>query len=132
MGPAEASLQPDPVAAGRRVARADGRVRPEILEATYAEPRLRVLFPWVSMGELHLSRCTKTPWTWDVPWILPMKDGGYWVVGPSRKESVGQVATIEAAIARVVERLAPGWGPAFNGTREELAAYEASRAEADN
>src|SRR5579862_8342094 len=115
-GPAEASLEPDPVEAGWRVARADGRVTPEILEATYAEPRLRVLFPWVSMGELHLSRCTRPPWTWDVPWILLMEDGRYWVVGPSRKESVGQVATIEEAIASVVERLPPGFGPAFNGT----------------
>lgn len=46
--------------------RDDGRVRPELLEAAYAEPRLRVPFPWTGMGELHFSRCTETRWTWDI------------------------------------------------------------------
>ncbi|MCW2935901.1 MAG: putative family transposase [Actinomycetia bacterium] len=49
------------------------------------------------------------------------------VLGPLRTESVGQVATAEQAIALVVERPPAGCGPAFAGTRYELAAYEASR-----
>lgn len=86
----------------------------------------------MSMGELHLSRCTKPRWTWDIPYILPVAGGGYLVAGPLRTESVGRAATVEEAIAMVVGRLPPGCGPAFDGTPEELAAYEASRPEADD
>lgn len=105
--------------------RDDGRVRPELLEAAYAEPRLRVLFPWTGMGELHFSRCTEQPWTWDIPHISPGKDGTWWVLGPSRNEAVGQVAMVEQAIAMVAGQLPPGCGPAFPGTWDELAGYEA-------
>ena len=57
------------VEAGWQIVRDDGRVRVELLEAAYAEPRLRRLFPWTGMGELHFSRCSEWPWTWDVPYI---------------------------------------------------------------
>ncbi|MFF4711049.1 DUF6193 family natural product biosynthesis protein [Streptomyces eurythermus] len=116
------------VEAGWQKVRDDGRVRPELLEAACAEPRLRRLFPWTGMGELHFSRCTEQPWTWDIPYIQPAADGGYWVSGPSRSEDVGPAATPLEAIAMVVERLPPGCGPAFVGTREELAAHEAASA----
>jgi Family of unknown function (DUF6193) len=113
------------VEAGWRAVREDGRVRPELLEAAYAEPHLRQLFPWTGMGELHFSRCTGQRWTWDIPYILPAAEGTYWVAGPLRTESVGPAATARDAVAMVVDRLPPGCGPAFVGTPEELAAYEA-------
>ncbi|WP_222872040.1 MULTISPECIES: DUF6193 family natural product biosynthesis protein [unclassified Streptomyces] len=100
--------------------RVDGR----LLRAAYAEPRLRQLFPWVGMGELHFSRCTELRWTWDVPFVAPMMGGGFLVGGPSRSQSVGPAPTAEAAIAMVVERLPPGCGRAFVGTPEELAEKE--------
>ena len=31
----------------------------EMVRAAYAEPRLRQLFPWTGMWELHFSRCTE-------------------------------------------------------------------------
>ncbi|MFG2136572.1 DUF6193 family natural product biosynthesis protein [Streptomyces sp. NPDC048650] len=102
--------------------RVDGR----LLRAAHAEPRLRQLFPWVGMGELHFSRCTELRWTWDVPFIAPMMGGGFFVGGPSRSQSVGPAPTAEAAIAMVVERLPPGCGRAFVGTPEELAEKEQS------
>jgi hypothetical protein len=112
--------------------RADGRVRPELLDAAYAELALRQLFPWTGMGELHFSRCTSPRWTWDIPYIASTADGGYWVSGPLRSETVGPAATPAQAIAMVVERLPPGCGPAFVGSPEELAAYEeASRLQTD-
>lgn len=111
---------------GWRDVRDDGRVRPELLEGAYAEPRLRVLFPWTGMSELHFSRCTEKRWTWDLPYISPGKDGTYWVLGPSRNETVGQVATVAQAIAMLVERLPAGCGPAFLGTPQELAEHETS------
>jgi hypothetical protein len=114
------------VEAGWQAVRDDGRVRTELLEAAYAEPRLRQLFPWTGMGELHFSRCTEHRWTWDIPYVQPATGGAYWVAGPDRTQSVGPAATAQEAIAMVVERLPPGSGPAFVGTSEELAAHEAN------
>lgn len=116
----------DVVEAGWREVRADGRVRPELLDAAYAEPRLRQLFPWTGMGELHFSRCTGPRWTWDVPYVAPAAGGGYMVLGPNRDETVGRATTPAQAVAMVVERLPSDCGPAFVGTSEELAAHERS------
>ena len=113
------------VEAGWQAVRDDGRVRTELLEAAYADPRLRQLFAWTGMGELHFSRCTGPRWTWDIPYIQPVAGGAYWVSGPDRTQSVGPAATAQEAVAMVIERLPPGCGPAFVGTPEELAAHEA-------
>jgi hypothetical protein len=109
--------------AGWQAVRDDGRVRPELVALAYAEPRLRQLFPWTGMGELHFSRCTGSPWTWDIPYVMPDADGAYFVAGPHRNQTVGPAATAQDAIAMVVERLPPGTGPAFVGTPEELAKH---------
>lgn len=114
------------VEAGWQKVRDDVRVRPELLEAAYAEPRLRQLFPWTGMGELHFSRCTEWPWAWDIPYIQPAAEGKYWVSGPLRSESVGPAATAQQAVTMVVDRLPPNCGPAFVGTREELTAHDAA------
>ncbi|MET9255787.1 DUF6193 family natural product biosynthesis protein [Streptomyces sp. NPDC003717] len=116
------------VEVGWEKVRVDGGLRPELLEAACAEPRLRQLFPWVGMGQLHFSRCTEFRWTWDIPYIMPAAGDTYFVAGPSRNESVGPAATAQQAVAMVVDRLPPGCGPAFLGTPEELAAYELGRA----
>ncbi|MFE7312862.1 DUF6193 family natural product biosynthesis protein [Streptomyces sp. NPDC057555] len=102
------------------------RVDGQLLRTAYTEPRLRQLFPWVGMAELHFSRCTEPRWTWDIPFIAPMMGGGFFVRGPSRSQSVGPAPTAEAAIAMVVERLPPDCGRAFVGTPEELAEKEQS------
>ncbi|WP_308118142.1 DUF6193 family natural product biosynthesis protein [Streptomyces buecherae] len=114
------------VEAGWQSVRDDGRVRAELLAAAYAEPRLRQLFPWTGMMELHFSRCTEPRWTWDIPYVQPDADGGYRVSGPDRGETVGFAATAQDAVAMVVQRLPAGCGPAFVGTPEELAAHEAA------
>jgi len=113
------------VEAGWQIVRDDGRVRPGLLEAAYAEPRLRRLFPWTGMGELHFSRCTEWPWTWDIPYIEPAAGGTYVVSGPSRVENVGSAATAQEAVAMVVDHLPPGTGTAFVGTREQFSAHQA-------
>ncbi len=64
MGPVNRKPSDDAlVEAGWQAVRDEGRVRAELLEAAYAEPRLRQLFPWTGMGELHFSRCTEQRWT---------------------------------------------------------------------
>ncbi|MEU6484415.1 DUF6193 family natural product biosynthesis protein [Streptomyces sp. NPDC046887] len=113
------------VEAGWQAVRDDGRVRPELLEAAYAEPRLRQLFPWTGMGELHFSRCTGWGWTWDIPYVMPNGDV-YLVAGPLRTQVVGPAATAPQAVAMVLDRLPADCGPAFAGTPEELAAHEAA------
>ncbi|MGW3399040.1 DUF6193 family natural product biosynthesis protein [Streptomyces hydrogenans] len=114
------------VEVGWQAVRDDGRVRPELLEAAYAEPRLRQLFPWTGMGELHFSRCTEQRWTWDIPYIQPAGDRTYRVSGPLHGETVGPAATAQDAIAMVVQHLPADCGPAFLGTPEELAAHAAT------
>ncbi|MET9694740.1 DUF6193 family natural product biosynthesis protein [Streptomyces sp. NPDC006514] len=113
------------VESGWQKVRDDGRVDTELLHAASAEPRLRQLFPWTGMGELHFSRCTDAPWTWDILFIQPGMGGTYWVSGPSRNETLGPVATADQAVALVVHHLPPGCGPAFVGSPEALAAHEA-------
>ncbi|MFC8717888.1 DUF6193 family natural product biosynthesis protein [Kitasatospora sp. NPDC057198] len=114
----------DRVEAGWRAVRADGCVRPELLDLAYAEPSLRQLFPWTGMGELHFSRCTEQRWTWDIPYVQPVAGGGYRVSGPLRSQTAGPAATAAEAVAMVVERLPAGCGPAFVGTPDELVAHE--------
>ncbi|MEU1535351.1 DUF6193 family natural product biosynthesis protein [Streptomyces fagopyri] len=114
------------VEAGWQKVRDDGRVRPELVEAAYAEPHLHQLFPWTGMGELHFSRCTEWPWAWDIPYIQPAVGGGYWVSGPLRSETVGPASTAQQAIMMVVERLPANCGPACAGTRDELSAHDAA------
>ncbi|MFH8254245.1 DUF6193 family natural product biosynthesis protein [Streptomyces roseolus] len=121
----------DKVEAAWRELIGSSRVSAELVEAAYAEPRLRQLFPWVGMWELHFSRCTER-WTWDVPYVGPTAAGPghagpYYVEGPSRTQKVGRADTAQEAIAMVVERLPPNCGPAFDGTPEELVTFENGR-----
>ncbi|MET9514695.1 DUF6193 family natural product biosynthesis protein [Streptomyces sp. NPDC002994] len=116
-------------------------VSADLVAAAYAEPRLRELFPWVGMGELHFSRCTEERWTWDVPYIRPMAGGRdhtgpgpYSVEGPSRIQTIhraGKAETAQRAVAMVVERLPEGCGPAFAGTPEEWASAQLEARDAE-
>ncbi|KNB50883.1 hypothetical protein AC230_20195 [Streptomyces caatingaensis] len=78
----------------------------ELARVAYAEPRLRRLRPWTGMWELHFSRCTEFPPTWDLPYICPGASGGYWVEGPTRVcPRIAETDSAQAAVAVVVERL---------------------------
>ncbi|WP_240958460.1 DUF6193 family natural product biosynthesis protein [Streptomyces barkulensis] len=92
----------------------------ELVRAAYAEPRLRQLFPWAGMWELHFSRCIEPPFTWDVLYIAPRKGGGFLVEGPSRGESVGEADTAGVAVAIVVDHLPQDCDRAFVGNRHDL------------
>ncbi|WP_326628094.1 MULTISPECIES: DUF6193 family natural product biosynthesis protein [unclassified Streptomyces] len=89
----------------------------DIVEAAYANPLLRSLFPLISHGSLQFSRCTHTPWSYDVPSLHPQLGGG-WRARPAHKgrdipDRYAQ--TPEEAVVFVVEGLPDGCGPAVEG-----------------
>ncbi len=91
------------------------RGNPAAIEAAYAEPRLRALFPWPSHGALHFFRNTRYPWRDDLPFIV---GGAECIVYAPRGEStcvLGQSLTPQEAAALVVAHLPDDCGPAFEG-----------------
>ncbi|WP_328546331.1 DUF6193 family natural product biosynthesis protein [Streptomyces platensis] len=122
-----ASQAPEAVAITWRKVRetSDELIDPAAVEAAYAHPLLRALFPLISHGSLHFSRCTAFPWTNDVPAVYPRSGGGFRVVrmnepvGSSR-QTVGDADSAEEAVALVVAHLPPGCGPAVDGTADDL------------
>ncbi|MEU4220785.1 DUF6193 family natural product biosynthesis protein [Actinoplanes sp. NPDC026623] len=96
-----------------------------LIEAAYAEPRLRALFPFHSHRSLNFSRCTGFPYTHDVPVITPVA-GRYRVTGwetrsPRGPADIGETGDPRDAVALVVANLPPGCGPAVAGTADDLA-----------
>ncbi|WP_328490770.1 DUF6193 family natural product biosynthesis protein [Streptomyces zaomyceticus] len=86
---------------------------PAVVEAAYAEPRLRVLFPFPSHGCLTFHRNSQFPWSNDLPFITgsePCK-----VYGPSYSSVLGEGLTPKEAAALVVAHLPLDCGPAFDG-----------------
>ncbi|MFJ2112818.1 DUF6193 family natural product biosynthesis protein [Streptomyces sp. NPDC087850] len=104
----------------------DDLIDSKMVRAAYSHPRLRVLFPAVSHGSLQLSRCTRIPYTRDVPALFRRMGGGFTVLRmnvPLRTEHsiVGEPETLEEAIALIVANLPPGCGSAIEGTADDLA-----------
>ncbi|MCX5009446.1 DUF6193 family natural product biosynthesis protein [Streptomyces sp. NBC_00555] len=87
---------------------------PEVIEAAFAESRLRQLFPFPSHGCLTFHRNTDFPWSNDLPFIA----GGektYLVYAAGYAEILGEVATPQAAAALVVAHLPSDCGAAVEG-----------------
>lgn len=95
-----------------------------VADAAYAEPRLRQLFPFVSHWVLCFSRCTGSPFTFDVPcigYVLP--EGSYQVRQPGWTDDrvvLGHATTAADAVTLVVANLPDGCGPAVEGTRDDI------------
>jgi hypothetical protein len=93
-----------------------------LIEAAFAVPELRELFPFTSHWELHLSRCTGFPYTSDVPFMDPGRHGTIRVALPANPEELlGDVTDPAAAAALVAEHLPAGCGAAVADTAEDLA-----------
>ncbi|MGC9543481.1 DUF6193 family natural product biosynthesis protein [Streptomyces sp. UG1] len=100
----------------------------ELVRVAHAEPLLRQLYPWTGMWELHFSRCTEIRYTWDIPYIGTLRDGRYYVEGPSRSSPrIDETDSAKAAVAMVIDRLPAHCGLAFFGNAEELATSEKTR-----
>lgn len=96
----------------------------DLIEAAYAQPRLRALFPFHSHRTLNFSRCTGFPYTHDLPVIDPRPDGTYRVVwwhdrspdGPA----IGEADNPHEAVALIIAHLPDKCGPAVVGTANDL------------
>ncbi|WP_107091703.1 DUF6193 family natural product biosynthesis protein [Streptomyces sp. MMG1533] len=96
-----------------------------LVEAAYAAPALRRLFPLVSHGSLQFSRCTRFPWSGDLPSIFPLIGERFRVLRlheprGSGREEVGEADTADEAVALVVAHLPAGCGPAVDATPDVL------------
>jgi hypothetical protein len=109
--------------------------RAAVIEAAYAQPALRVLFPFTSLRSLNFSRCTRFPYSRDLPmidtipraWEPPIDPGAEvrftidWP--PNSPYGTGHIADASSAaeaVAIVVAHLPAGCGPAIDGTAEDL------------
>jgi hypothetical protein len=96
----------------------------DLIEACYAQPQLRALFPFHSHRSLNFSRCTGFPYTHDVPVITPV-DGRYRVTwwktrSPQGPADIGETDNPRDAVALAVAHLPPQSGPAVAGTANDL------------
>ncbi|MFJ4918226.1 MULTISPECIES: DUF6193 family natural product biosynthesis protein [unclassified Streptomyces] len=89
------------------------RGNPAVIEAAYAELRLRVLFPFLSHGCLTFHRNSQFPWSNDLPFIAG--SAPCTVYGPSYSSVLGEGLTPKEAAALVVANLPLDCGPAFDG-----------------
>jgi hypothetical protein len=117
----------DPVAAKWQVVREmdANLVDKALVEAAYANPALRALFPLVSHGSLQFSRCTRFPWSQDLPMIFPLFGRRFRVrrlhePRGSGREEAGEADSAEEAVKLVASHLPAGCGPAVDGTPDVL------------
>ncbi|MFD8261332.1 DUF6193 family natural product biosynthesis protein [Streptomyces griseoluteus] len=115
----------DPVAAQWQLVREKGGhlIDKTLVEAAYANPVPRNLL--VSHGSLQFSRCTRFPWSQDLPSIFP--NGEWWfrvlrLYEPqgSGREQISSSVTADEAVELVASHLPAGWGPALDGTPDVL------------
>ncbi|WP_306339418.1 DUF6193 family natural product biosynthesis protein [Streptomyces sp. AS13] len=102
-----------------------GVIDPNLSRAAHADPKLRSLFPLISHGSLQFSRCTRYPWSRDVPSLFRRRDGRFsvirlWETGESGLREVGVADTASEAVALLSANLPDDWGPAIEGTADDL------------
>ncbi|MEV7951358.1 DUF6193 family natural product biosynthesis protein [Streptomyces rubiginosohelvolus] len=92
------------------------RGEPAVIEAAYAEPRLRALFPFPSHGALTLHRNTEFPWSNDLPFIVgDAQECIVYAPLHASERVLGESLTPREAAALVVAHLHDDCGPAFEG-----------------
>jgi len=80
--------------------------------------KVRRLFPFTSLSNLCLSRCTGYPYSGDCPYAAPTGDSQYKVF-----DTLGKVigrGDAESAVQLLVDHLPPNCGPATKGTADDL------------
>ncbi len=107
------------------LAEPSGVIDPALSRAAHVNPKLHSLFPLISHGSLQFSRCTRPPWSWDVPSLFRRRDGRLsvirlWETGESGRRYVGVADTAPEAVALLSAALPEDWGPAVEGTADDL------------
>lgn len=91
----------------------------ELAEALYAQPALRVFFPWPSHGQFSLLSSTADPFHNELPRVIPTIDGLWDVVAEGSAQTPSRVlgARLSAseAAALVAANIPAGSGPAIEG-----------------
>ncbi|MFJ1805745.1 MULTISPECIES: DUF6193 family natural product biosynthesis protein [unclassified Streptomyces] len=85
----------------------------DVIEAAFAEPRLRQLFPFPSHGRLHFHRNTDFPWSNDLPSIASGLSA--YAVYSADHQLIGETPTPQEAAALLVAHLPDDCGPAVDG-----------------
>jgi hypothetical protein len=91
----------------------------ELFRAAWAEPRLRQLFPFTSMGVLCFSRCTGYPFVSDTPSIASIGGGRYRVYAADGRGVLGE-GNVREAVEMAAAALPSGCGPAVAGTADDF------------
>lgn len=103
----------------RGVLSPDERLLADLIEAAYAVPLLRQLFPYTSHLSLGFSTCTGFPYTDDIPRIDPGEHGGYVLRNRFLGDVIAEADDAESAIAILLTHLPAGVGPARAGTADD-------------
>ncbi|MER6678445.1 DUF6193 family natural product biosynthesis protein [Streptomyces sp. NPDC000983] len=92
----------------------------ELVEAAYAQPRLRQLYVFSSHWTLGFSSCTGYPFRLEAA-LVPARSGSAFRVErhPFSGDVLGEAATAEEAVALAVRHLRTDPGPAVAGTAEQ-------------
>lgn len=86
-----------------------------LLEAAYAEPRLRQLYPFTSHWNLLFSNRIGYPHDVTAPLVVPLSDGRFRVHDRRSETVVGEAGTAQEAIELVIAHLPADLGPAIAG-----------------
>jgi hypothetical protein len=89
----------------------------DLVRAAGRQPKLRQLFPYLSMKRLAFSRVTGYPYTRDCPTARPIGSGFYEVLSPTAQ--VLGTGDAESAAELLVAHLPPDIGPATAGTADD-------------
>jgi hypothetical protein len=88
-----------------------------VIEAAYANPVLRQLFPYTSHMALLFSTCTGYPYSQGIPVTVPRAGGGYIIY--ANGDPLGEVDEAESAVALVLGNLPADVGPAVAGNHDD-------------
>ncbi|MER5639141.1 DUF6193 family natural product biosynthesis protein [Kitasatospora sp. NPDC002227] len=86
-----------------------------LIEAAYAEPALRALYPFTSHWALRFSTTTRPRLTAVGPCLMANSDGTYGVGRGFSSQDLGQFSTAHEAVAQAVRHLPSGLSPVALG-----------------
>ncbi|AZK94254.1 MULTISPECIES: DUF6193 family natural product biosynthesis protein [Streptomyces] len=90
-------------------------VRPDVVRAAYANPRLRGLFTGLSHGVLFFSLSTESPYTLVGGTVYYLENDRYFVRGAPVTSSLGETDSLKEAFALLAANIPDDAGPVVAG-----------------